>query len=177
MKQSDSLRREAATLQATAGRLLALADMLDGTSAPQGPPAPPWMAIAEAEVGVHEIAGEADNQRIIEYHKATTLQASDDETPWCASFVCWVLAQAGVNNPRSAASKAFRTWGVQVQEPRYGDVVVFDHGGGRGHVGFFVRDAGEYIEVLAGNQSDSVCTALLSKARFHSYRRPPVKTR
>ena len=182
MKQSESIRREAAALRVSAGRLDALADMLDGVvslsvAEVEAATEPPWMTIARAEVGVHEIAGAEDNARIVEYHKATTLKASDDETPWCASFVCWCLAQAGIENPRSAASKAFRTWGVQVQEPQVGDVVVFDHGGGKGHVGFFVGGEGTSLRILGGNQGDAVKVATFTRKRLHSFRRPPVKTR
>ncbi len=49
-----------------------------------------WMKIALAELGVHEnsLPGH-QNQRIIQYHAATSLKAQTDEVPWCSSFVNW----------------------------------------------------------------------------------------
>jgi len=46
-----------------------------------------WMAKAMKEIGQSEIGGSSHNARIIAYHATTTLRASDDETPWCSSFV------------------------------------------------------------------------------------------
>src|SRR5262245_10482745 len=64
--------------------------------------APQWMEVAALELGVHEDARPGyHNQRIVEYHKTTSLAASSDEVPWCASFVNWVLQQTnrrGTNN-------------------------------------------------------------------------------
>ncbi len=72
---------------------------LKSTSVPQAPsqaPSAPWMDIATAELGVHEdsLPGQ-HNARIVEYHQTTTLKATDDETPWCSSFVNWVMKQSG----------------------------------------------------------------------------------
>ena len=68
-------------------------------------PSAPWMAIAIAELGVHvdSLPGQ-HNARILEYHQTTTLRATDDETPWCSSFVNWVLTQSGRRGTNSAAA-------------------------------------------------------------------------
>ena len=54
---------------------------------------PPWMVLAEQELarGVREYAGPAANPRIVDYHAATSFAATDDEVPWCSSFVNWCL--------------------------------------------------------------------------------------
>lgn len=46
--------------------------------------------IASSEIGEKE-SRSSDNGRILQYHDATTLNASEDEVPWCASFVNWCL--------------------------------------------------------------------------------------
>ena len=116
-----------------------------------------WMDIAMAEMGQTEIKGEADNARILEYFTATSYHASDDETPWCAAFVNWVLMSAGIARTMSAAALSFLQWGVITAKPQYGDVVVINRGGGRGHVGFFTGyDRQGRIGILGGNQNDSV---------------------
>jgi len=59
-------------------------------------PLSPWMDIAVAELGVHEDSHPGQhNSRILEYHQTTTLKATTDETPWCSSFVNWVMIQSG----------------------------------------------------------------------------------
>ena len=115
-----------------------------------------YMTIALAEVGQEEVAGAASNPRIVEYHQSTTLKATDDDVPWCAAFVNWVLLKAGLPFTKSAAALSFLDWGIKVKTPKYGDLVVFDYGHGRGHVGFYVGERDGKISVLGGNQDNSV---------------------
>lgn len=109
------------------------------------------------EKGQHEVLGASHNARIVEYHTATSLGASDDETPWCASFVNWVLQQEGITGTNSAAARSFVKWGVE-SELELGALVVLKRGtkAWQGHVGFLYSSSDEYVELLGGNQSDSV---------------------
>lgn len=52
--------------------------------------------IAKTQKGVKEISGQVDNPKIVEYHQACTLQATDDETAWCSSFANWAYILAGI---------------------------------------------------------------------------------
>lgn len=130
--------------------------------------------IAIKELGVHETPGPAATARIVEYDKSTTLRATSDEVPWCSSFVNWVVKQAGMDGTNSAAAISWSEWGREVgaeaskdygpeanQEP--GDIVVFEWSGGGHHVAFYVGEGerdGEYmVQVLGGNQHDSVSYA------------------
>lgn len=108
---------------------------------------PTWMSIAKGEIGEQEISGRSyHNSRIVEYHKTTTLSASDDETAWCSSFACWCMQKAGLDNPRSAWAYDWRTWsGIRkLDQPQYGCIVVLGKspGGSDGHVGFFISKNG-----------------------------------
>jgi hypothetical protein len=84
---------------------------LKPTPVPASPQIPsgfaPWMEIATAELGVHEnsLSGR-HNARIIEYHQATTLRATTDETAWCSSFVNWVFRQSGRTGTNNAAARS-----------------------------------------------------------------------
>ena len=61
--------------------------------------------IAQIQLGQKEIEGSKDNPKIVGYHKATTLVATDDETPWCSSFVNWCLIISAILlNPEMANS-------------------------------------------------------------------------
>lgn len=130
-----------------------------------------YMKIAMSELGQKEYEGAASNPRIVEYHSVTTLKATDDETPWCAAFVNWVLHEAGEPTTDSAAALSFIKWGTRVTEPAYGDLVIFDHGHGRGHVGFYVGSKEGKVGVLGGNQSNSVNVTWFSQDTVAQYRR------
>ena len=135
----------------------------------------PWMDIAMGEIGTTEIKGAKDNDRIVEYHQSVALKASDDETPWCASFANFCLKEAGIEGTDSAAALSFRKWGqeVKVSDLRYGDICVIDRGGGRGHVGFFVGfDRSGRLLLLGGNQDDQVNTTAFPLDAFAYFRRP-----
>lgn len=61
----------------------------------------PWLVIARREEGVLENTSNTEhNPRIIEYH-STTGKFQNDETPWCSSFVNWVITQAGLKGTNS----------------------------------------------------------------------------
>lgn len=126
-----------------------------------------WMAIAAAELGVHEdaLAGK-HNQRIIEYHATTTLKATTDETPWCSSFVNWVMTQAGYTGTNNALAKSWLNWGTALTTPREGAITVIkkktagsDSATGTAtgfHVGFYAGGTTSTVRLLGGNQSDRV---------------------
>lgn len=134
---------------------------------------PVWMTIAEAELGVHEVKGVNHNARILEYHKATWLKATEDEVPWCAAFVSWVLLRAGCESPMTPRARDFANASevVAIDEARHGAIVVMTRKGG-GHVGFLVDKRGDKIRVLGGNQSDSVNIATYPASRVVAYRWP-----
>jgi uncharacterized protein (TIGR02594 family) len=145
----------------------------------------PWMDIAVAELGVHEdsLSGQ-HNARIVEYHQTTTLKATDDETPWCSSFVNWVVKQSGRSGTNSAAAKSWLNWGMEVNSPTPGAIVVIKKktpgftqatGSSSGfHVGFFVSLSSSHIRLLGGNQGNQVkySNFPLSSYEVKCYRKP-----
>ncbi len=114
-----------------------------------------WYEIARRELGVKELQGIADNPRIVEYHSTTTLRATDDEVPWCSSFVNWCVQRAGYVGSGSAAAKSWTRWGQRIDKPVKGCLVVLTRNGG-GHVGFYEGEDGSTLHLLGGNQDDAV---------------------
>lgn len=139
---------------------------------------PKWMLIAEKEIGQREKPGKEHNPRILEYLRATRLdeQALADETAWCAAFVSWCLEQSGYKNPHYALARNYLKYGdaVDPQHASFGDILVFSRGSNerQGHVCFHVLDIGADIEVLGGNQRNSVRYSHESKADLLGVRRP-----
>lgn len=125
--------------------------------------------VAKSQMGIQELSGKQHNKKIVEYHACTSLRATDDETPWCASFVNWVMKQVGVNGTNSAAARSFSKWGNELKTPVKGCVVVFTRKGG-GHVAFYHSEDNNFIYCLGGNQSNSVNISAYRKDRLLGYR-------
>jgi uncharacterized protein (TIGR02594 family) len=126
---------------------------------------PLWLSIAlrEENDGVHEF-DPGSNPRIVEYLKSCDdLGAADqanDGTAWCAAFANWCLVSAGKQGTNSAWALNWRTWGQKDDAPGRGTIVAWKRivrGEVRGHVAFLIRDEGDFLLVLGGNQSNRVC--------------------
>lgn len=119
-------------------------------------PIPPWIRIAQREVGVREIRG-GENKRILEYSKATPFPQTEDEVPWCSFFMNWVMMQA---NCERTGSGLARSWLAGDRLPRFKKhcIVVTRRGSSswQGHVFFGMDLKNGRIRGLGGNQSDSV---------------------
>jgi len=137
---------------------------------------PPWLILAEQELGISEIKGSSyHNQRILEYHKTTELKANDDETPWCSSFVNWCIVNAALKGTNKAYARSWLMWGNKINIPAFGCVAVLSRTGNpaHGHVGFVVgMDDPEKILLLGGNQGDKVSVLSFPKSRLLGYRWP-----
>jgi len=85
---------------------------------------------------------------------------------WCAAFANAILEKSGIPSNKDhkypLTARAFLDWGVSVDKPMMGDIVVFPRGsqGWQGHVGFYVKeqtiDGVLYYYILGGNQKNSV---------------------
>ncbi len=118
------------------------------------------MLIARGELGVKELPGAASNPRVEEYQRAAHGR-EDDEVPWCSSFVCWCMQQAGYPDTNSGAARSWMRWGspLPLKAPRVGCVVVLwreSIKGYKGHVGLFVREDEHGIWILSGNAGNAV---------------------
>lgn len=134
---------------------------------------PAWLIEARKHIGLKEIKGSAHNGTIVQFWKAIKRGGiKDDETPWCAAFVGAMLETVGVISTRFESAKSYEKWGVKLDAPAVGCVVVFARDGG-GHVGFVVgQDKAGNLLVLGGNQGDAVNIKTFPRSRVTSYRWP-----
>lgn len=141
------------------------------------PQKPIWMNIAENERGIAELKN-GDNPRIIEYHRTTLLNAKNDETPWCSSFVNWVLKQAGFEITKSAAARSWLKYGTVLEKSKFGAITILSRGSNlaSGHVGFYYgqNDKNNFF-LLGGNQSDKVSVQIFPNNRILGFRWPLKK--
>ena len=134
--------------------------------------------LAAGYLGIEEWPGARHNPAIVKFAADVGHSwVQDDETPWCASFVGAVLAQAGLPHTGRLNARSYLEWGepVPLAEAERGDVVVFWRGSPdswQGHVGFFGgRNPSGDIMVLGGNQGNAVSVAAYPQSRLLGVRR------
>jgi uncharacterized protein (TIGR02594 family) len=139
---------------------------------------PPWHAIAEGLKGTREVAGSRHNPILMGWAEKLRLQYRSDETAWCGLFAAHCLATALPDEPLPAnplGARNFLRFGVPLEKPSLGAVLVFWRGsrsGWSGHVGFYAGESGSTLAVLGGNQSNSVCVAAIARERLIGIRWP-----
>lgn len=134
----------------------------------------PWLDVAKKLEGLKEIPGPKHNPRIISWLRDLNAWWSDDETPWCGTFVAHCMKEVGLPIPKLwFRAKEWASYGSLLRPDRLapGAILVFGRTGG-GHVGFYVgEDAGHYY-VLGGNQANGVNVMKLGKSRLVASRWP-----
>jgi uncharacterized protein (TIGR02594 family) len=156
--------------------------LTDAPVTPEPKPVPPtgepvWLRWARSKLGQKEVPGPGDNPEIAAWYKLTTLPKSmwHDETAWCSVFVNAAFELNNLEGTSDARAVSWLDWGEEVDDPRKGDVVVFDWGNGGHHVAFFLEDLGNgYIRCLGGNQSDAVTIANYPESAVMGYMRAPA---
>ena len=106
--------------------------------------------IAAGEVGVRELSGNNDGERVEEYLAAVGLKKGQ---PWCAAFVCWVYGRAGYRRPLSGWSPALFPLSRLTKAVLPGDVLgIYIAKMKRiAHVGLVERMDGDWCLSVEGN--------------------------
>lgn len=133
--------------------------------------------LALKEQGVVEWA-KGSNPKINKYFAdAGHLNIVDDDVAWCAAFVGAMLARAGIKPTGMLTARSYLKWGtpVDLADARPGDIVVIPRGSSswQGHVFFFVKRSGAFVDGLGGNQSNTVNIQRYSAKTILGIRRAP----
>lgn len=135
--------------------------------------------VAKSELGVKEVPGPVASDRIMEYEKHTNRgHTGSDEEAWCSKFANFVTDTAGFKGTNSAAARSWLTWGVPLEAPILGCVVIFDRkdktNSNAAHVAFCDHSdiSNGIIRVIGGNQGDSVSVARFKTSKVLGYRSP-----
>lgn len=135
----------------------------------------PWLKIAESELGVHEFAGEAANPIIVQWFAdCGHPEITSDEVPNCAAALGSWLKRAGIKGTGALNARSYLDWGINLEEPVLGCIVVFDRppDPDAGHVAIFKRLVGNQVEVHGANQNDCVSVTRFPADRVINYRWP-----
>jgi uncharacterized protein (TIGR02594 family) len=102
------------------------------------------------------------------------------KVPWCAGFINYVLEHAGYDSTGNLSAASYHNYGIKVNDPKPGDIVLMRRSGGSGrHVAFFygyTYDNGiTYVQLLGGNQDHAVNITAYPIASIIEYRRPIKK--
>lgn len=137
--------------------------------------------LAERFVEIKEIGGDLDNPQIMAMLKLDNSWPEHDEVPWCSAFVNYICWLARLPRSKSLRARSWLTIGkpVALESAAVGDVVVFQRGtddgidviNAPGHVGFFAGCEGKWVEVLGGNQSNTVKVSRYPRSQLLSVRR------
>lgn len=133
---------------------------------------PDWLNEARRHIGLKEIPGPTHNATILGWVKRLAGWFTDDETPWCGTFVAHCLDHVGIKDrPKHwYRAKDWASWGKSCGMV-VGAIAVFGRDGG-GHVGFVVGQSATMIYVLGGNQSNMVNIMPIARARLIATRWP-----
>lgn len=159
IKQLSECEVTAKSAQQEIKRLRALVAGQDGKFVDEA--IPPWLVKARGYLGEKEIRGPKHNPKVVKFWQTIRLPGiRDDETPWCAAFVGAVLELAGFVSTRKGNARSYNNWGVPLDRPCVGAIVVFWRGsrsGWKGHVGILVgKSANGNWLILGGNQGNAV---------------------
>jgi uncharacterized protein (TIGR02594 family) len=142
---------------------------------------PAWLATMREITGTQEYAGGSDNPVILEWARfigekypemrGYCAQYNHDAIAWCGLAVAYCMAKNSIRpvfgkseNERFLWADAWRRFGVRLDKPKPGCVMVFTRNGG-GHVALFEGEEGNDYLVRGGNQSDAV-SLMRYKSRF-----------
>jgi uncharacterized protein (TIGR02594 family) len=131
---------------------------------------------ALSQYGLKEVSGTSNNPEIMKFfHEIGHSWVQGDETAWCSAFVNWCCLKSGAPMSGKLNARSWLTVGAPIaDDPMIGDIAVFwreSPQSWKGHVGFFIRDDGDFIWVLGGNQNNQVNISPYRKSRLLQYRR------
>lgn len=140
------------------------------------------LKIAFNELGTEEIVGTENNPEVLKYASEPGIKGiTNDEIPWCSTFVNWVAWKAGLQFSGKANARSWLNVGTKVTSPEPGDIVVFwreSPQSWKGHVAIFLGISPDRKRVycLGGNQGNRVSVSAYRLNTVLSYQRlAPVK--
>lgn len=137
--------------------------------------AAPWLATMRELAGTKEFPGGDNNPTILgwasfignTYPEMAAYAAlyTSDAIAWCGLTEAYALAKNGIRPPFGSSdterflwANSFAAWGLKLDAPQPGAIVVFKWKSGGGHVGTIDHVIGRTLYVAGGNQSDAVNT-------------------
>lgn len=135
-------------------------------------------------IGIKEVPGIVHNPLILAMLQLDNKWVQDDETAWCSAFVNFVCFFLELPRTRTLNARGWLQIGqvIKLEDARpENDIVILKRGAGKqpgpetisapGHVGFYVGHDKTHVQVLGGNQNNSVSIAKFKIADILGVRR------
>lgn len=133
--------------------------------------------LASEYIGLTEIPGERNNPQILTFFQDighSWVQA--DSVAWCGAFINYVALKCGCERSFKLTGRSWLEKGIEMQDPKLGDIVIFwreKKDSWKGHVGLYAGQDDKYIHCLGGNQSNQVNIKPYPKSKVLGFRRIP----
>jgi uncharacterized protein (TIGR02594 family) len=131
--------------------------------------------IAQAYIGADENDSEQAAAISAFIKKNAGIDINPATTAWCAAFLDAVLHASGSEGTGKLNARSYLAWGIPVDSPQLGDVVVLQRGGKdswQGHVGLYMgTNEDGSVRVLGGNTGDKVGEADYAPDKVLGFRR------
>ena len=135
---------------------------------------PQWITKARGYIGKKETKVNVKDDPFIKMlfeargnvYKEWAENRTVNEANWCAAFVSYCLdngGQTALSGYDGIRAKSYLNFGTAIDKPVIGAIAVFPREGG-GHVGFVVGGKDGQLDILGGNQSNSVCIKTFSES-------------
>jgi len=132
------------------------------------------LEVALSEYGKEAYPGTKTNPEVLKYFTETGYTfIHDDETPWCAAFLNWVLQKCKIDHPNKLNARSFLEMKHATSTPELGDIVILwriNPIGALGHTGLYIRENKNLIWILGGNQNSTVNIRAFPKNQLLGYR-------
>jgi hypothetical protein len=116
------------------------------------------LVTARREIGIRELTGNNDGERVIAFLKSVKLKSGD---PWCAAFISWVYRRNGYTEPTTGWSPAMfpssRTLPAIAKNAAKANVLgIYIAAKKRiAHVGIVESCSGEWVTSIEGNTNSA----------------------
>lgn len=140
---------------------------------------PPWMAEMNRRAGLHEVR---DNSALSDWLRSWgRYLGNPKDLPWCGDAVESCVAKTLPDEPLPSNpfwAQAWAKFGIDARGPIVGAIGVIRWTGSSGHVGIVAGISGDRVNLLGGNQSNSINVSSFPRSKFIAFRWPstfPVK--
>ena len=128
--------------------------------------------IALSQYGITEVPGVKNNPEIMKYFDVGNNDwVEGDETSWCSAFINWCAKESGLEYSGKLNARSWLNVGIETTIDK-ADIVVFwreSKDSWKGHVAIPIREDGNNVWVLGGNQSNMVRVSAYPKGRVLKY--------
>lgn len=134
---------------------------------------PPWMAEMHRKMGLHEVR---DNSALSAWlRQFGRFLGNPRDLPWCGDAVESCVAKVLPEEPLPSNpffAQAWGKFGVDAKGPVVGSIGVIRWTPSSGHVGIVAGVDGSRVNLLGGNQSNSINVSSFPRNKFIAFRWP-----